>query len=404
MNDGRLDPHEEFHYEGFSSPNGTIVPDDVFDVLAPRLGEAELRVLLYIIRRTFGFKKETDNISLSQLVEGITTRDGRVLDRGAGVSKSAAVRAVKGLIAKGIITVTRNQSTERGFEPTTYRLRFKDHPLSSKGTRGGPRGEQALVPHEDKQQTVGQETDLQGDVVAEMQQFGISPAAARKLVVAHPTGYILGKLELAQWLVDRRSPLVARNAAGWLRRAIEEDYQPPAGARRRRSRPVVSASVEFEASPVPAASPETPDQVEAAFNRDRDRAWRELRERYPPQPIPGTGLTTAIAWQFALEELKREIGSEVVRTWLRGTEFIRFDGQTAVVVAPTRSQAQRLTVRFDQPISRALGVALDCRVACQYCALDDLLEGDGLVDSEPKHGKSPASTGTMPAGALDASE
>src|SRR5215213_6455512 len=87
-------------FDGFGSPNYTQVPDELFDVLAPTLSEAELRVLLYIVRRTFGFKKESDDISLKQLVDGIKTRDGRVLDRGAGVGKTAAIRAVKGLVDK----------------------------------------------------------------------------------------------------------------------------------------------------------------------------------------------------------------------------------------------------------------------------------------------------------------
>ena len=72
------------------------------------------------------------------------------------------------------------------------------------------------------------------------------------------------------------------------------------------------------------------------------------------------------------------IGSDVVQTWFRGTELVLFDGQTAVVAAPTRSQAQRLTVRFDQPISRALGATLGRRVTCRFCAPDDLLAGDDL--------------------------
>ena len=41
-------------FEGFSSPNYTQVPDELFDILMPSLTDAELRVLLYIIRRTFG--------------------------------------------------------------------------------------------------------------------------------------------------------------------------------------------------------------------------------------------------------------------------------------------------------------------------------------------------------------
>ena len=38
------------------------------------LNESELKVLLYIIRRTFGFKKSFDNISLNQLAEGVHER------------------------------------------------------------------------------------------------------------------------------------------------------------------------------------------------------------------------------------------------------------------------------------------------------------------------------------------
>src|SRR5215210_1514707 len=98
---GNTDETTSFYYQGFSSPNGTIVPDDVFDVLLAQISDIELRVLLYIIRRTFGFKKDADNISLKQIVQGITTQDGRVFDRGAGVSKPSAIKAVRGLVDKG---------------------------------------------------------------------------------------------------------------------------------------------------------------------------------------------------------------------------------------------------------------------------------------------------------------
>src|SRR5581483_4655381 len=97
-------------FAGFIGPNTTAVPDQFFDELMPRLSEAELRCLLYIIRRTFGFKKEADSISFSQLVDGITTRDGRVLDRGTGLSKSAVARGLNGLEEKGVITTKRNRS------------------------------------------------------------------------------------------------------------------------------------------------------------------------------------------------------------------------------------------------------------------------------------------------------
>lgn len=168
----RTDNEPTFLFAGFDDPNTTPVPDVVFDLLAPELTEAELRVLLYIIRRTYGFKKSADDISLKQLVEGITTRDGRTQDRGAGVAKSAASRAVRGLVEKGIITAKRNSSKEKGDEPTTYTLRSKgeisgsaaeerraDLPVFSKRTRGGPSKEHARVLQENPQETVLQQTD-----------------------------------------------------------------------------------------------------------------------------------------------------------------------------------------------------------------------------------------------------
>lgn len=124
---------DTFRYDGFSNPNGTIVPDDVFDVLMPQLTDPELRVLLYIIRRTFGFKRAHDDISLKQMVEGIRTREGRVLDRGTGISKAGVARGLKGLQVKGVIIAAHNSSAERGNEPTTYALRFREDSIARRG-------------------------------------------------------------------------------------------------------------------------------------------------------------------------------------------------------------------------------------------------------------------------------
>ena len=141
---------DSWQYAGFRSPRYTQTPNDLFDeLLAPgRLTEAELRVLLYIIRRTFGFNKDADAISLSQLSDGIVTRDGRRLDYGAGVQRKAAGRAVAGLEAKGIIVAARHSSPERGHETTVYRLRWRDgeSPQGPEDPRVGSVGPQGRVP------------------------------------------------------------------------------------------------------------------------------------------------------------------------------------------------------------------------------------------------------------------
>lgn len=119
-------------FRGFQSPNYTMVPDELFDDLMVDLSGAELKVLLYIIRRTYGFKKDSDNISLSQMLHGIRARDGRYHDRGVGLSKKTLLGALRSLEDQHIILTERRQSAEKGNEPTAYRLNVL--PAGSAGT------------------------------------------------------------------------------------------------------------------------------------------------------------------------------------------------------------------------------------------------------------------------------
>ena len=59
------------NFQGFEPPYYTPVPDLLFDWVMQDLDEKELKILLYIIRRTFGFKKQADDISIDQLINGI---------------------------------------------------------------------------------------------------------------------------------------------------------------------------------------------------------------------------------------------------------------------------------------------------------------------------------------------
>ena len=113
-------------FAGVDAPNTTPMPDVYFDVLMPQLGKASLKVLLYLIRRIFGFKKDGDTVSLSQICSGIRRRDGTLLDRGTGLSRHAATKAIRDLEELGVITATRGVSAKGDPAPTFYRLRFRE--------------------------------------------------------------------------------------------------------------------------------------------------------------------------------------------------------------------------------------------------------------------------------------
>lgn len=121
-------------FAGYTPANYTMVPDQLFDEQLPDLSGAELKVLLYIIRHTFGWKKDSDNISLSQMVNGITRRDGSRIDRGTGVSKRTLLVVLRDLEDKGFIITTRRRSLEKGDEPTNYRLNVRGASQGEEGT------------------------------------------------------------------------------------------------------------------------------------------------------------------------------------------------------------------------------------------------------------------------------
>jgi phage replication O-like protein O len=96
-------------WRGFYAPRYTQVPNDLFDLLLPDLGLAELKVLLYIMRQTFGFHKDADAISLSQL------------EQGTGLSRKSIAPAVASLVERGMVQVERAKSNGRS-ETNVYSL------------------------------------------------------------------------------------------------------------------------------------------------------------------------------------------------------------------------------------------------------------------------------------------
>jgi hypothetical protein len=351
-------PSESYKFAGFVSPNSTQVPDALFDQLLAQLSGAELKVLLYIIRRTFGFKKDADNISLNQICHGICTKDGRVLDQGTGLSQSTVLTAVKGLLKKEIILATRRISRERGNEPTTYTLNFGT-PFTENRGRGGTKIEEGLPRKSGTQQTVLQETDKQqhGGVVEELTELGVTRAAAERIVQTYAHDHIRAKLDLVRWLVESHSPLVEKNPAGYLRRALEDNYQPPPGykspqqrqADERRRQQELEELAELER-----VEQEQRREQEAEREREREAAIQVLTKDHPPQQIEGTDLTTQTAWQMALEGLKGTMSASNYHTWLADTVLITCGRSRALIVAPSRFVAEHLGLRFSMLVKKQL--------------------------------------------------
>ena len=78
---------------GFKAPNYTQVPNDFF-IMARDMDKAELKVVLYIIRETFGYHRETCEVSIRELAIG------------AGLTARNAYNGAEKAIERGLVEKT----------------------------------------------------------------------------------------------------------------------------------------------------------------------------------------------------------------------------------------------------------------------------------------------------------
>lgn len=116
----RISKEQERSTKGLSGilvPNAFQVPNEVVDGGWLReLGGAEIKVLLFIIRKTFGFNKiGGDHIPLSQIISG------------TGLSRQTAVSAIAVLEQCELVRVVRGKSADGTKMVNFYRLITRDN-------------------------------------------------------------------------------------------------------------------------------------------------------------------------------------------------------------------------------------------------------------------------------------
>ncbi len=354
-------------FRGFQKPNYTMVPDELFDDLLADLSGSEVKALLYIVRRTFGFKRDSDSISINQMLEGITARDGRVLDRGTGLARSTLVTALKSLEERNVIISERRSSPDQGFEATIYRLNVigyepegrSENPVtpsmkielgvSENRTPPSTKIELALVRKSNPQETVKQHTD-NSSVVALLRNRGISEPIARRLTETHSEGVIRAKVEILDYLVETDSPLVGRNPAGYLRKAIEEDYAPPAGFKTRAER-----------------------EAQAQERERVEKEATEYRESHNPvlQAVARYGTTEEelAVWRQVQEQLRLMLPESTYSTYFRNAMLLSLDDGMATLGFPDARTKDWATQRLGQSLQRALEQVLDRTVTIESTVL-----------------------------------
>jgi len=98
---------------GYMMPFYTHVPDDFFDEELKDLSGSEVKVMLTIFRKTFGFKTDKNKISI------------RYIEFYSGLSRPAVVTALQTLEKKGHIEIKRKKSDKtKRFLTSEIAVRF----------------------------------------------------------------------------------------------------------------------------------------------------------------------------------------------------------------------------------------------------------------------------------------
>lgn len=202
--------------------------------------------------------------------------------------------------------------------------------------------------------TPQQAGDVNDDAANALQNFGISKKQALRLAKKYPEEKVFEKLDMVQWLVEKKSPLVSRNPQGFLIKAIEDDYPAP---------------TQYKGKRVKATQPRESEEQEARllaqeeYCKGKEKARQRLLEKHPPQPIKGTEHTTESAWSRALASLQEQVSPAIFNSWLKDTALLQVTDTAARIAAPSTYAMLWLERRLYREISNAvkgiLGKELD---------------------------------------------
>lgn len=97
-------------------PNSFQMPNFYCDEVMHLLNGAELKVLIYAARRTFGFQSASARISLTQFCEGKKGKDKVALDHGTGLARGTVKTVLKLFLETGLLIQVADSVKNEGAE------------------------------------------------------------------------------------------------------------------------------------------------------------------------------------------------------------------------------------------------------------------------------------------------
>lgn len=343
-------------FRGYNPVRYTPCPDEFFDQQMAEMDDDELRVTLYAFRRTFGFKKTSDTISISQFLHGITTRDGRQLDRGCGLKTPRQVLA-------GLAKAERRRTLLSAF--------------FCRGC-GGRVPEETMIAEERSQRMVnGEQRRYSVQVVPRL-----CPHCGARLRGFEEKCYLLNVLDEAsnnQAGASPRSPRVAPVATS---PSSVNQTDPPPSVKQTVPPAVILTDPLY---PFQQKGSTAPTETR---NRTQETGLQEIQSRLTRQndtaPVfvpPGSQLPSHQLWAMVIAQAGPHLDRADREGWLRATALLAAqqpangidEPLTIILGVPTEHARRRCAGHVSQSLTAALMLLLNRRVRIEAVISADWL-------------------------------
>ena len=196
------------------------------------------------------------------------------------------------------------------------------------------------------------------DVVVALTEKGITKKVAQRVVSRYKNARIYQKIEYLEFLLET-DPKQVQSPAGWLRRAIEEDYAAPAGFQTPAEREQVEAQ-KIKAQQEQQRRLEQQEREAEALHKQREqekaKQLEELKREW------GTTKRELELWPQAQVNLQRQMTEATYGMWLKSSQLLRLPkdtGDKAVISVDSQAAKEWCENRLYKTIQRTLSGFLD---------------------------------------------
>lgn len=105
--------------------NWSMMPNEFIDIMPQIETLAEMKVVLYVLRHTWGYSDQFKKITMDEFVNGRKRKDGTRIDNGLGMTPASIRDGIKRAIAHGLIIVTED-NTDLARQKRYYSLACAD--------------------------------------------------------------------------------------------------------------------------------------------------------------------------------------------------------------------------------------------------------------------------------------